>query len=61
MSTKKKFKHTEKQFCWMSDSLVEKKSPNGTGTFAKRYIRSGTLLMIFGGHVLSHTEEKKTS
>ncbi len=47
-----------KPFCWTGSFLIEKKSSNGMGTFAKKNIKKGMLLMIFGGYVLSHKEEK---
>lgn len=45
-------------FSWMNDSLESRKTEKyGNGVFAKESIKKGTLLLVFGGHVLTRKEE----
>ncbi len=47
----------QKSFSWMHNVLSTKITPFGMGTFAKRKIKKDTLLMIFGGYILTREEE----
>jgi SET domain-containing protein len=44
----------------MNENLIAKETQKfGIGVFAKKALRKGTLLMVFGGYVLTRNEEEK--
>ena len=52
--------HRKRKFSWMNENLIAKKTQKyGIGVFAKKSLPKGTLLMIFGGYVLTREEEEK--
>ena len=46
-------------YSWMHPNLEEHESKNGLGTFATADITEGTLLILFGGYVLTLEEEEE--
>lgn len=54
-------KLTEKRRCthsWINESLIVKNVPKyGKGVFANKAIKENTPLMVFGGYILTRTEE----
>jgi SET domain-containing protein len=57
MKDPKKINHS---YSWMNNGLYVKNTPKyGNGVFAKKNIKKDTLLIVFGGYVLTREEEEK--
>jgi SET domain-containing protein len=49
-----------KNLSWMSSNIIVKETQGGEhGVFAKKAIQKDTLLMIFGGHIMTRNQEKE--
>lgn len=53
-------RHNGRMHSWMDSRLVVRNTPNyGNGVFANKHISQGSLLMVFGGYVLTRKEESQ--
>ncbi len=60
IKTESNYKST-KMFCWMSDKVIVKNTEKyGMGIYAKKEIKKGEKIAMFGGYVMTRKEEENT-